>query len=98
MHNSKNEYYQSKDIVLRYDVYKDGDTIHPSSSIVKVYDPDKQFIGHARSKTVGSEVRCKLDGKKVEKVGKYTFIFDVTIRDLGDYTHIVKVDVKKLPI
>ena len=92
------EYYQNRDVVIRFDVFEDGDDVTPVSASVLIYGPDKEYIGKDPAKIEGSEVRFILKGKKVEKVGEYTFIFRVTIRKLGDYTHIVKVKVQKLPV
>ncbi len=92
------EYYQYRDAVIRFDVFKDGDDVTPGSASVLIYDPDKEYLGKDTAKIVGNEVRYVLKGDKVEKVGKYTFIFKVGIKQLGDYTHIVKVNVQKLPV
>lgn len=92
------EYYQYRDVVIRFDVFKDGDDVTPVNASVLIYDPDKEYIGKEPARIEGSEVRFILKGKKVEKVGEYTFIFKVSIRKLGDYTHIVKVKVQKLPV
>ena len=92
------EYYQNRDVVIRFDVFKDGDEVTPIKSSVLIYDPDKAYIKKDTAKIKGSEVRYILKGNKVEKIGKYTFIFKVAIRELGDYTHIVKVNVEKLPV
>lgn len=92
------EYYQYSDIVIRFDVFKDGDDTTPSSASVLIYDPDKEYLGKDTAKIVGNEVRYILKGNKVEKIKNYTFVFKVRIKELGDYTHIVKVSVQKLPV
>jgi len=92
------EYYQNRDIVTRFDVFEDGDDVTPVSASVLIYGPDKEYIGKEAAKIEGNEVRHILKGSKVKEVGKYTFIFKVTIKKLGDYTHIVKANVQKLPI
>ena len=92
------EYYQNRDAVVRFDVFVDGDPVTPISASVLSYDPDKEYISKDGASIKGSEVRYILKGNKVEKVGKYTFIFKVKIRELGDYTHVVNAEVKKLPV
>ena len=92
------EYYQYSDIVIRFDVFQDGDDVTPSRASVLIYDPDKEYLGKDTAQIKGNEVRYILKGNKVEKVGKYTFIFKVGIKQLGDYTHIVWVNVQKLPV
>ena len=92
------EYYQSRDVVIRFDVFKDGDPVTPISASVLTYDPDKEFLGKDTAKIEGNEVRYVLKGKRVEKVGKYTQIYKIAIRKLGDYTHVVVFTVKKLPV
>lgn len=92
------EYYQHRDVVIRFDVFKDGDEITPGRASVLTYDPDKVYLGKDTAQIKGSEVRHILKGNKVEKIGKYTFVFNVRIKQLGDYTHIVNVHVQKLPV
>lgn len=92
------EFYQYKDIVVRFDVFKDGQYEHPTSARLAIYDPNKNFIKNDVPKIIGSEVKYILKGDLVEEVGTYIFVFNVTIRGMGEHTHIVKVKVKKLPI
>ena len=92
------EYYQHSDIVIRFDVFKDGGKEIPSDAWVLVYDPDKEYLKKDKATIKGNEVRYILKGKDVEKIGKYTFVFRVRIRQLGNYTHIVKVTSQKLPV
>ena len=92
------KYYQYRDITIRFDVFKDGKKVTPGNASVLVYDPDKEYLGKESARVVGNEVRYVLRGKEVVKIGKYTFVFKVRIRQLGDYTHIVEVDVQKLPV
>lgn len=92
------EYYQHRDIIIRFDVFEDGDEITPRKASVLIYDPDKDYIGQDFATIKGSEVRYILVGKKVKKIGIYSFVFKVRVRGLGDYTHVVKVTTKKLPV
>lgn len=92
------EYYQNRDIVIRFDVFEDGDEVTPRRASVLIYDPNKVFLGEDAAKIRGSEVRYILKGENVHFVGEYIFIFKVSIRELGDYTHIVNVNVEKLPV
>ena len=91
------EYYQGKDIGIRFDVFKDGKPEKALSAGVSVYTPDKRFIKDS-AKTPGTEVRYILKGKNVEKSGEYVFVFDVSVRGMGFITHVVNVEVKKLPV
>jgi len=92
------ENYQFQDIVIRFDVFKDGESATPLQAKVIAYDPDKEYILTDFALIKGNEVRYVLDGREVTKIGKYTFVFKARIRELGDYTHIVKMDVKELPV
>jgi len=92
------EYYRCQDIVVRFEVYKDGAKVIPGSASVLVYDPDQEYIGKDGAKITYTEVMYVLEGSKVTKVGEYTFIFRVGIEQLGDYTHVVKADVQDLPV
>lgn len=92
------EYYQHRDLSVRFDVFKEGEDVTPVSSKVAIYDPDKEYIPYTDTKISGNEVSCVLPGKLVEETGKYVFVFDVRVRPLGSYTHIVKAQVKKLPV
>ena len=92
------EYYQDKDIAVRFEVFKDGKTTHPLNAIAIVYDPDGNFIKKGVCHISKNEVSYVLKGINVEKTGKYSFVFDVSIRWLGKYTHVVEVQVKKLPV
>lgn len=91
------DYYVGKDISIWFEVFKDGKPAHPVSAKVAVYDPDSQWVKSDTAKIKKSEVGYVLKGKDVEKSGKYAFVCDVLVRWLGKYTHVVKVDVKKLP-
>jgi len=92
------EFYESQDIPIRFDVFKDGQNTTPGFASVVVYDPDKEYILKENAKVSGSEVRYVLKGKNVEKIGKYIFVFKVRVKELGDYTHIVEAKVQKLPV
>lgn len=92
------EYYTKQDIVVRFDVYKDGEKSMPDNATVLIYDPDKVYIGKEQADILGEEVRYILAGEMVEKAGTYTFIFNVAVSGLGDYTHIVKAEVEELPV
>ena len=92
------EYYQNKDITVRFEVFKDGKSSHPLNAAVDVYDPDGEYIKRGAARVKGNEVSYVLKGKDVEKTGKYSFVFDVGMRWLGKYTHVVEVQVKKLPV
>ena len=92
------EYYQYRDVTIRFDVFKDGADVTPGNASVLIYDPDKAYLGKDTAKIMGNEVRFILKGNKVEKVGSYYFIFNVKIKQLGDYTHRVKVNTQKLPV
>ena len=92
------EYYQNRDVVVRFDVFEDGDPVTPISASVLTYDPDKVFLGKDTARIEGNEVFYVLKGKKVKEIGKYTQIYKIAIRKLGDYTHVVDFTVKKLPV
>ena len=92
------EFYQFRDIVIRFDVYKDGRPIRAIYARAAVYAPDNSFVGYATTKVVGNEVRCLLKGSKVEQAGKYVFDCKVRVKDFGEFTHIVEEDVKKSPV
>jgi len=92
------EYYQNRDVVIRFDVFEDGDAVRPINASVLIYVPGPEYLGEDTAEIEGNEVRYILNGDNVERIGDYTFIFKVRIKELGDYTHIVKVDVQKLPI
>lgn len=92
------ENYQYQDIIIRFDVYKDGEETRPEIASVVVYDPDRKYTGRHYANIVGSEVRYILQGTEVQKVGRYIFVFQVKVEGLGDYTHVVKVNVESLPI
>ncbi len=92
------EYYQHSDIVIRFDVFKDGKKSTPISALVHIYIPDKDYLGTDKATVDGNEVRYILKGVHVERVGEYIFVCKVRIKELGVYTHIVNVDVKKLPV
>lgn len=91
------EYYQGHDVIIRFDVLKDGDEVSPSQAVVSVYDEDKKFIVQDTARVEGNEVSYLLNGDKVEKAGGYVFVFEVTIRGLGDYTHVVNIEVSEAP-
>ena len=92
------EYYQGKDLTVRFNVLKDGEEIHPASATVTVYDDKRLFITEDVAKIDGSEVNYILDGGKVQRVGVYIFVFDIDIRQAGSFTHIIEKKVKRLPI
>ncbi len=92
------EYYQHKDMVIRFDVFEDGKDVTPKKAKVLIYGPDKQYIGKDTATILGNEVRYIFKGEFVHFVGEYIFIFSVRIAQLGDYTHIIKAVAKKLPV
>lgn len=92
------EYYQYRDVLIRFDVFKDGRDVTPTDASVEVYDPDEKFVGRDVARVDGSEVSYVLEGGKVEKIGEYIFVFEVGIRQLGDYTHVVNAPVKEFPV
>ena len=92
------EYYEHSDIVIRFDVFKDGEEYTPSRAFVLIYDPDSEYLNDDAATIEGNEVRYILGGDRVEKTGDYTFIFKVRIDQLGNYTHVVKADVQELPV
>ena len=92
------EYYQYRDVVVNFDVTKDGEDTTPQRALVSVFDPDKKDIKRDRAKVKGNEVSYNLKGKEVEKVGKYTFMFDVKITGFGVATHKVEAVTKKSPV
>ena len=92
------EYYQYRDIVVRFDVFQDGDDVIPTGASVLIYDTDHKYLGEDTATIEGSEVRYVLDGKNVEEIGEYAFVFNVNIGGLGDYTHIVRVNAQELPV
>ena len=92
------EYYEFQDVVVRFDVFEDGEDITPRKASVLIYGPDKEYLGKDVATVLEHEVRYILTGNNVVKTGQYTFVFKVSIYGLGDYTHIVRIDVEELPV
>ena len=96
--DKKVEYYQGKDVGIRFEVFKDGEEIRPGSAVVSIYRDKRQFVKQDVASVSGNEVKYILKGEDVQFAGKYIFVFDVAVRGMGNYTHVVDVEVKKLPV
>ena len=92
------EFYKGKDIIVRFDCFEDGKDVTPAGGYVEIYDPDRKYIKADNVEIIDSEVRYVLEGELVEKAGIYSFVFNISIRGLGDYPHVTQVEVKDLPI
>lgn len=92
------EHYLGDDIPVRFDVSVDGKPVTPTSTTTNVYDPQSRYIATGPAKCANNEVRYILAADKVETTGIYTFIFKVSIRGMGDKSHVVKVKVINLPV
>ena len=92
------EYYTNQDATIRFDVYKDGELCSPRDAIVSAYAPGSKFIEQSVAQVKGSEVIFVLPGEKVETRGIYVFVFKISIARMADYTHVVNIDVKDLPV
>lgn len=92
------EFYQGHDIVVRFDVFQDGEKVAPLSSVVAVYGPDREYIGKYMAEVNGSEVSFVLEGESVKKTGAYAFVFESFIKGVGKYTHVVRITVEDIPV
>lgn len=92
------EFYVGKDVTVKFETFSNGKPARATSARVAVYGPENAFIGQSNAKVAGSEVSYSLKGNEVEAPGKYSFVFDVAVRNEGKHTHVVDVDVKNLPV
>lgn len=92
------EFYREHDIIVRFDVFVDGEEFTPERGFVDIYDPDGQYMKRGFVGISGSEVRYTLEGEQVTKVGTYIFVFQTNVEGLGEFPHVVKREVKELPV
>lgn len=94
----KEDFYQYYPISISFDTSVKGDPVNVTASSVVAYDPDKIYLVQEMAKTKGNDVSYSLNEKYVQKDGKYTFMFKVRVKGIGDLLHIRVVEVKKSPV
>lgn len=93
----KEKFYTDNDIPVRFDVLVDGEPVRPTSVTVEAYAPGTKYLLQELIRPKSSEVFYKLPKKNVIETGQYVFVFKCRLLKYGLQSHVVRVDVGKLP-